>query len=208
MGKFFALRPNYVVSKFARSIIQLTLLRDCIIRNINGKVRALIATVPTRWGTQVAQTSSLITSELSLRAYALLPNTSKKLSKILWADIWWQRLHLIHSFLHPLHKHQKMSELNRSTLTTVYPRWKAIYDPIKEYSAPGGVFSDDIYEYRHRAGVGGWQDRIDKQLLPIHIVAFLLLPVNRTSCTTVLPGLLTHAEDYISSRLTSKGYYE
>ena len=55
-----------------------------------------------------------------------------------------------------------MSELNRSMLVTVYPRWKAIYDHIKEYSAPGGAFSDDIYEYRHRAGVGGWQDRMDK----------------------------------------------
>jgi hypothetical protein len=101
-----------------------------------------------------------------------------------------------------------MSESNRSTLATIYPRWKAIYNHIKEYSAPGGAFSDDIYEYRHGAGVEEWQDRIDKQLLPIHIVAFLLLPINRTSCTTLLPGLLAHAKDYISSRLTSKGYYE
>jgi hypothetical protein len=71
-----------------------------------------------------------------------------------------------------------MSESNRYMPTTIYPRWKAIYNHIKEYSALGGAFSNDIYEYRHRAGVGGWQDRIDKQLLLIHIVAFLLLPIN------------------------------
>jgi hypothetical protein len=122
MGKFFALGPNYAISKFTRSVIQLALLWDCMIRNMNRKVRALIATVPTQCGTQVAQTSSLITSELSLQSYALLPNASKKLSKLLRADIWWQRLYSIHSFLQPLHKHQKMSESNRSTLATVYPR--------------------------------------------------------------------------------------
>ena len=66
MGKFFSSSPNYVISKFAALVVQLTLLRDYIIRNINGKVKALITTVPTRWGTQIAQTTSLIKSELSL----------------------------------------------------------------------------------------------------------------------------------------------
>jgi hypothetical protein len=122
MGRFFSLGPNYVVSKFTALVLQLALLRDYIIRNMNGKVKALITTVPTRWGTQIAQTMSLIKSELSLRAYAKLPEALKKLSKILSADIWWQRLHALHSFLSPLHKHQKASESNRSTLPKVYPQ--------------------------------------------------------------------------------------
>jgi hypothetical protein len=208
MGRFFSSGPNYVVSKFTASVLQLALLRDCMIRNMNGKVKALIATVPTRWGTQIAQTTSLIKSELSLRAYAKLPEASKKLSKILSADIWWQRLHALHSFLSPLHEHQKASESNQSTLPKVYPQWKAIHDHIKESSAPGGAFSDDIYDYFHRAGIGGWQDRMDKQLLPMHIVAFLLLPVNRSSWKDILPGQLERAETYIYDRLGTPGYNE
>jgi hypothetical protein len=93
-------------------------------------------------------------------------------------------------------------------LAQVYPRWKAIYDHIKEASTLGGAFSEDIYDYFHRVGVGGWANRMEKQLLPVYIVAFLLLPVNRLSHSTLLPGLLKRAKTYIGDRLGTKGYYE
>ena len=70
------------------------------------------------------------------------------------------------------------------------------------------MFSDDIYEYFHRVGAGGWQDRMEKQLLPMHIVAFLLLPINRTSLKDLLPSQLERAETYIYDRLGTKGYNE
>ena len=127
---------------------------------------------------------------------------------MLRADIQWQRLHALHSFLSPLYAFQKAFESNQSTLLKVYPRQKAIHDHIEKSSTLSGVFSDDIYKYFHRVGTGGQQDRIEKQLLPMHIVAFLLLPINRTSLKDLLPSQLERAETYIYDRLGTKGYNE
>jgi hypothetical protein len=42
------------------------------------KVKALIATVPIRWGTQAAQLDSILDNQVALQAYATLPDASNE----------------------------------------------------------------------------------------------------------------------------------
>jgi len=55
-----------------------------------------------------------------------------------------------------------------------------------------------------RKGQGRWEDRKTKQLLPIHITAYLFLPENRKAD---VPGpLLKKAEEWIITRLGTTAY--
>ena len=121
IGQFFTEGPNAVVTAFSKASKQLAYLRNCMVKSI-GKVVALIATVPTRWGTQVSQCASLLKCEIPLKAYAELSHPDVKLSvkDDLKSDIWWQKLHATHLILQPIHERQKMLESNQSFLYKVY----------------------------------------------------------------------------------------
>jgi hypothetical protein len=72
MGSFWKEGPNALVSFFQSLEKQLAFLRE-VIKNTFGKARALITTVPTRWGTQVRQVKSILNSQVPLKGYALIP---------------------------------------------------------------------------------------------------------------------------------------
>ena len=205
IGEFFTSGPNAVVSAFSKATKQLAYLRDCMEKTI-GKVVALIATVPTRWGTQVAQCASLLKSEASLKAYANLTHPDVKLSvkEDLKSDLWWQNLHALHLVLLPIHERQKMSESNRSFLHRVYPQWVELSAHIDKFAKEGTPFYKDILAYKNRKGLGGWEDRKSKQVLPIHVLAHLLLPINRT---TIIPTKqIKEAEAWMVKRLDTVAY--
>jgi hypothetical protein len=100
IGEFFTEGLNAVVTAFLKALKQLAYLRNCIVKSI-GKVIALIATVPTRWGTQVSQCASLLKYEIPLKAYAELSHPDVKLlvKDDLKSDLWWQKLYATHLIL-------------------------------------------------------------------------------------------------------------
>ncbi|RDL31992.1 uncharacterized protein BP5553_09394 [Venustampulla echinocandica] len=78
---FFKLLAK-VIAFFASSGKQLALFRD-IQRSNTSKVKALIATVLTRWGTQVRQIKSILDNELALKSFAIHPDTTKTINPII-----------------------------------------------------------------------------------------------------------------------------
>ena len=119
MSHFFAEGPNKLVNCFRKSDKQLAYLHN-IMTIVYGKPRALIATVPTRWGTQYRQLESIAKSEEALKAYALHPNATPKLKGLILQEGFWSSITTLQAFLRPLHEYQKMSESNASTLNKVY----------------------------------------------------------------------------------------
>ena len=91
-------------------------------QNTLGKEYSFIATVPTRWGTQVASMESIRRVQTALKAYAMHPEASKEWKNTLLDDLWWQKLKSLSLLFRPIHSWQKMSESNRATLAKVLPR--------------------------------------------------------------------------------------
>jgi hypothetical protein len=76
---------------------------------------------------------------------------------------------------------------------------------LQTYRQPGSTtWSQDIDDYCNRAGLGGWEDRIKKQLLPVHLVAYLLIPENQGA--KLVDNFNEQADDYILNRCGNKGY--
>ena len=204
IGHFFATGPNDLVSYFRKASKQLAYLRSCMI-NCSGKVKSLIATIPTRWGTQAAQLDSIINNQVALEAYATLPNASVEWRYTLNDSRWWQQLQGVQSVIKPIHEKIKMSESNKTSLNKVFPQWIDLQSHISKYSQPGSSpWWEDIKAYKERVGTGGWEDRMRKQLLPVHLAAYMLTPANREMELT--PKFMQELEDYILERIGIKGY--
>ena len=71
ISTFWAYFPNAVVSFFARSTKELAYFREGL-----SKLKAFIATVPTRWGTQSRQADSVLENKVNLTNYAEKPYTT------------------------------------------------------------------------------------------------------------------------------------
>jgi hypothetical protein len=203
-SKSFLEGPDVVVSFFRRSDKQLAFLRNCMLLCL-GKILALVATVLTRWGTQVRQIKFILDSEMPLKSYASLPDAADTVKPLLQDDSWWQRLKSLYQLVYPFHEHQKMSESNRAGLNKVYPRWIKLNSHLQQFREPGSFsWWQDVDAYCNRIGQGGWQDRIDKQLLPIHLVAYLLTPEHRE--TILMPALMMKAEKYVQDHCGDTAY--
>jgi hypothetical protein len=87
-----------------------------------GKIKSLIASVPTRWGSQVCSIKSILNNRIPLEAYAENTKTTDTLKRILRDSDMWQQLRSLNSILQPIHEAPKMSESNKASLDKVYPR--------------------------------------------------------------------------------------
>lgn len=204
IGQFFKDGPNTLVSYFRNSPKQLAFLRNCML-GCYTKVKSLIATVPTRWGTQAAQIDSILNSSLALRQYAHLPDAADEWKSILRNIEWWQQLTALQTIIQPIHEKIKMSESNKTSLNKIYPQWIELNSYILKYAEPGtNHWWEDIYRYVNRVGTGGWEDRMKKQLLPVHLAAYMLTPENREMELT--PGFMEKLEEYILMTIGIKGY--
>jgi hypothetical protein len=155
IGSFWKEGPNALVSFFQSSEKQLAFLRE-VIKNTFGKARALIVTVPTRWGTQVRQVKSILNSQVPLKGYALIPYAADTWKGTLSSPTFWQNLSGLHQALKPIHAFQKMSESNASGLNKVYPRWIQLNSHMQRFRQEGsGPWWKDINEYCNRVGQGG-----------------------------------------------------
>jgi len=72
IADFIATGPKVIVKFFRKADKQLAILREKILL-VSKEIRALISSVPTRWGTQLAMISSILRSSSALQAYAEEP---------------------------------------------------------------------------------------------------------------------------------------
>jgi hypothetical protein len=140
----FHKQPTKIVTCFGKAGKQLGILRR-IQKVVFGIMRALIATVPTRWGTQVRQIDSLLKNKDALKCYADSPEALDTVKPIIRDSSFWERLRALKSLLYPFHEEQKTSESNHSHLNRVAPRWIKLNNHLQELRAPGKhVFWRDI----------------------------------------------------------------
>jgi hypothetical protein len=210
IGKFFKDFPNKIVSFFSSSDKQLAYLREAMVKC--GGIVALITTVPTRWGTQVRQIQSINKSSEALKAYAERPDDDKSkpitIKPLLYkTSDFWQQSRALEVVLEPIHTQQKMSESNRSTLGKVYTRWITLNGHFQEFrKASSGTWWQEINNYCTRVGRGGWNDRCKQQVLPIHLAAYILLPVNHDALLTA--ELQKEADDWVMEKTGPKGFHQ
>ncbi|RKF55284.1 hypothetical protein GcC1_204035 [Golovinomyces cichoracearum] len=169
-------------------------------QNCYSKIRALIKTTPTRWGTRIAQIDFICNSENALKSYIAYPDaTSSTIKSLLSTPQFWQKLSGLWLFFKPIHTHQKMSESNGATINKVYPRWIDINRHMNEFQLEesGSPWWQEINSYC-TSTQGVWNQRMEKQLLSIHLAAYILTPEN--SKTVILSHFQEQINDFIRAK--------
>jgi hypothetical protein len=89
-----------------------------------------------------------------------------------------------------------MLESNHATLAKVYPRWISLNSHFYNICQPANSspWANDISTYLAQKE-SGWGERMDKQLIAIYIVAFILTPINYTHRLT--PVYQQMVQEYI-----------
>lgn len=173
------------VTHFNKSPKQLTLLREKMCNAYNGKKRAFILSVLTRWGTQVNMIESVSRNRQALQDLCEdnpceLSSTMKEL---LWNPSFWKEINLINNILKPIHDIQYSSEKDGYKLHHVVRGWKQIRTHLNIWS----IDTDQDVEVQlmdERVFI----PRYRKQVMDIHVVAYLLHPPNylvTNSCLTL-----------------------
>jgi hypothetical protein len=155
ISQFWKDGPMALVSYFRSSDKQLAFLRG-VMSTCYGKIKNLVATVPTRWGTQCRQVESILDNQVALQGYAVLPHATDSWKPTLQSPLFWQDLRGLYNIIQSFHEQQKISESNNAGLRYVYPRWLKLNDHLQIYRQPGSTtWSQDIDDYCNREGLGG-----------------------------------------------------
>jgi hypothetical protein len=175
-------KPFYDIITKAQTIVT-TFYRAkkqyAILQTKQEKPMAFVLSVITRWGTQYGLVKSVLKNKLALFAWVNDKNAQvgkKKpgntLKPLIQDHEFWQGLTELSDILKPIHEAQKMSESNGATLAKVIPRWLQLEQELQELS--------QIYPYLKPtlAPSGVFNERLNKQTLPIHWVAYLLDPIS------------------------------
>jgi hypothetical protein len=111
---------------------------------IYGKQKALIAAGFTRWGTQYRLAKAVEDSKQALLNLAFEEESGFQLQAIVIDHNFWVQLSELLSLLEPLHKAQKMSKDNKSTLAYVFERWNQIQTHLSKFANRGSSFAYDL----------------------------------------------------------------
>lgn len=168
-------KAQTIVKSFRLAPLQYSRLRELQVENY-GHHQSLVLSVMTRWGTQYRLVESLINSKDAVRSYAINFRTlppSQRLKRAAMDAIMdrhlWVRLEALRELLKPIDERLRMSESGKSHLGHVLDRWGEILKHLRmqsiEHEALHAFVSD-----------GAFSERYNKQVLPIHIVAYYLVP--------------------------------
>lgn len=163
----------------------------------NGKKKALIASVITRWGTQydlICSVNELKDSLIQWAASITEEEDKAKMVEVIGIiqDItFWNILNDLCKVFKPLHIAQKNSEASNATIMEVIPRWLRLENDITT-AALYTQLHEDIKSYFKE---GGFAARSNLQLLPIHWVAYWLNP------TTILQPIESSRKEQIRAIL-------
>ena len=164
-----------IVKAFKNSPLQLARLR-AIQQVIYGEQRSLCLSIITRWGTQYRLVDSVLNSKDALRRYGIaysLDELSFNAGEHIQSSVFWQQLEQLREILQPLDEAVRMSESNLAGLRTVIPRWEIIHQHLS-------VHARDFPELQTFLEPNeGFKKRYNRQIIPLHVVAFYLLPKNR-----------------------------
>lgn len=166
-----------VVSFFHKSPLRYADLQQIEILK-NGKRRALIASVISRWGTQYDLLSSVNELKESLITWAATITAKDDKAKtieiigIIQDITFWNILNDLCKVFKPLHIAQKKSEASNASIIEVIPRWLLLENEMRT-AALYTHLHEDIKAYFTE---GGFTARSNLQLLPIHWAAYWLDP--------------------------------
>jgi hypothetical protein len=100
----------------------------------------------------------------------------------------WAAITQLIKLLEPIHTLQIMSKDNRATISYVYPQWIKLEEHLKKIANSNSCYAADVKAYLETVPIPSvkqtklkkknWTRCREKQLLPIHRVAYLLHPKN------------------------------
>jgi hypothetical protein len=169
-----------IISFFHRSPLQHAFLREQQKKSY-GEHRSLLSSVITRWGSQYTMLHSIHRSQEALRVWADEDESGdrKAIAGVVLDPTFRFRLEDLLVILEPLHKAQKMSEAQKSSILWVLQRWEDLRIEIRKrakrthYEKVIGDFLDKPF-----------QQRLARQLSPLHFTAYYLLPERREKALT------------------------
>lgn len=169
-------RASKITTAFRRAPLQYEILREKQLLHY-GKHQALLASVITRWGSQVTMANSVLHNKQALKDYAVddRAKTDKEVIVIILDKAFWADLEDLVEVLQPIDKVLTQSESQNSHLGLVTARWLSIKAQIQRLQstdvtkAPVTAILKDV-----------WQQRFQKQVNGLHWTAFLLDPASIT----------------------------
>jgi len=177
------LKAQKIVKAFRHSLLQYARLRDLQLQYGTKRHQSLILSVITRWGTQFRLIQSVLNSKDALKRYAYdfgdLP-VNKRLNQasidILRDTTFWRSLEPLRELLLPLDEALRMSESGSSHLGHVLPRWIAIAEHLGMRKLD---YPDALTPFMAVDNETGFAGRYKRQVMPIHVAAYYLLPETR-----------------------------
>lgn len=166
-----------IARAFKKSKLQLARLRAIQLEDYGHHI-SLCLSVITRWGTQFRLVQSIINSRDAIRRYALTwPDAETELpykaSVCIEDPTFWTGVEQLRELLKPLDEAVKMSESGKSHLGTVIQRWETVIRHLNSQSR----FYPQLQTFMEPNK--GFAQRYARQVLPIHIAAYYLIPANR-----------------------------
>lgn len=182
-------KAQCIVKSFRHAPLQYGRLREFQVQYYRNP-QSLVLSVITRWGTQYRLVTSLLKNKDAIKRYALevepLPTSERlkqiALDAIIDKDVW-VGLEALRELLQPIDERLRMSESGKSHLGHVLHRWADILKHLKAES----IEHDELASFVNN---GAFTDRYNRQVLPIHIVAYYLMPettVNDIAHNTPIP---------------------
>ena len=183
-------RAGNIVTFFWKAEKQLETLRKHQ-KAAYGRHYALTLSVLTRWGTQYRLIDSLLRSQQALFAWASDTNrdtsSGSYILRIIQDPQFWADLRGLKEILRPIHEHQIQSESLHAGVGQVLKRWNSIKAHLQGLkNRPNYPYSnqiDSIFQpqiiMRNGLAIRAkavWKSQYDKQILPIHHLAYHLDP--------------------------------
>ena len=176
-----------IVNKFRSAGKQLSLL-GVEQERVYKKRKVLQTSTEIRWGSQYNMLKSVNNSKEALRNFAYCNNIDDSYKHFLLEPGFWAALTQLLELLGPIHNLQKMSEDNHATVSYVYPRWLKLEEHLKRTANSKSLFAADVKSYLTTIPIEGikltginkknWTRRREKQLFPLHRIAYFLNPLN------------------------------
>ena len=180
-------QAQLIAKSFRKALLQLARLRD-IQTHFYKHHQSFILSVITRWGTQFRLVQSVLKNKDALKCYTSdcgdLPAAQRikqSALNVIQSREFWAQLELIRELLQPLDEYLKMSESGKSHLGQVLSRWLDILDHLNTRSKTD--FTIELGDFMSTDN-GGFVQRYQRQVKPIHVTAYYLLPETQTKSIT------------------------
>jgi hypothetical protein len=138
-------------------------------KELTGKEHALVLAVITRWGTQYRLLKSVFSQRPVLQRYIVTTSEDPcEIKSIIEDAEFWNSCYSLSGLFEPIHKAQVESESVSARIHEVLPTWRRLKAHLDAFAAGNA----EVQKYMTE----GWPQRLEKQVLPLHYLAFYLQP--------------------------------